>query len=108
MTLAEGIANIFMNGVSIALCVLVFWCWHRYRVDALRHRLFVLRDELFDYALRSGLAFDDPAYVILRSRINRTLRFAHKISFPRVLLMASLMHSAPFEKSLAHPSSPTG
>ena len=103
MTLAEGIANILMNGVSITLlCVLAFWCWHKYRVDVLRHRLFVLRDELFDYALSSGLAFNDPAYVMLRSSINRTLRFAHNISFPRVLLMASLMRYALFEKVLAN------
>ena len=102
MTLAEGIANILMNGVAIALvCVLVFWCWHNYRVDALRHRLFTLRDELFDYALSSGLAFNDPAYVMLRSSINRTLRFAHNISLPRVLLMASLMRCASFEGILA-------
>ena len=53
-----------------------------------------MRDELFDYALSSELAFSDPAYVLLRRRINRMLRFAHKISFTRALFMVVLLPRA--------------
>ena len=91
MTLAEGVANILIAGANIALLWVLYRCWREYRVDALRHRLFIFRDELFDYALSSELAFSDPAYVLLRRRINRMLRFAHKISFTRALFMVAFL-----------------
>ena len=94
MTLAEGVANILIAGTSIVLLCVLYRCWREHRVDAMRHRLFVLRDELFDYALGGELAFDDPAYVLLRRRINCMLRFAHKISFTRALFMVELMPRA--------------
>ena len=94
MTLAEGVANILLFGANIALVCVWYRCWRGYRVDTLRHRLFVLRDELFDHALGGELAFSDPAYVLLRRRINCMLRFTHKISFTQAMFMLAFMPSA--------------
>ena len=91
--IAERFANLLLVAANFSLlCVVLFWCWRRYRIDALRDRLFLLRDELFDYALSSELSFGDPAYVMLRRSINSMLRFAHKISFTRTLLVAVLTY----------------
>ena len=62
MTVAEGIASLLLWSINIGLaCVLIFWCRHKYRVDALRYRLLVCRDELFDLALAGTLGFGDQA-----------------------------------------------
>lgn len=90
MTPSERAAEILLIGIDLAvLFVIVFVLLRKCRVDALRHQLFVVRGELFDYALAHGLAFDDPAYVMLRSSINTMLRFAHKISFVRFLVLSA-------------------
>ncbi len=60
----------------LALWALYFFAWSDYKVDAFRHRLFVLRGEFFDYAAESGLPFDHPAYALFRDRINRMIRWA--------------------------------
>lgn len=90
MTPTEGAAENLLTCIHLALLYLiVFVLYPKYRVDALRHRLFVIRGELFDFALANGLAFDDPAYVMLRSSINSTLRFAHKVSIVRFLVLSA-------------------
>lgn len=90
MTPAEVAAENLLIWIDLALLYLiVFVLYRKYRVDALRHRLFVVRGELFDYALANGLAFNDPAYVMLRDSINSMLRFAHKISATRFLVLST-------------------
>lgn len=90
MTPSEGAAEILLIWIDLALLfVIVFVLLRKCRVDALRHQLFVVRGELFDYALFNGLAFDDPAHVMLRSSINSMLRFAHKVSFARFLVLSA-------------------
>ena len=90
MTPAEVAAENLLIWIDLALLYLiVFVLYRKYRVDALRHRLFVVRGGLFDYALANGLAFNDPAYVMLRDTINGTLRFAHKISVTRFLVLSA-------------------
>ena len=98
MTVAEGVASILLWSVNIGLaCVLIFVCVRRYRLDALRHHLFVCRDELFDLALDGTLNFNDEAYVMLRQSINRMLRFSHKFSLARVLLIHYLCRGSAFD-----------
>ena len=57
---------------------LVFVCWEPYREDALRHQLFEIRDELFDYATRGEISFDSPAYGMMRTLLNGQIRHAHR------------------------------
>jgi hypothetical protein len=71
----------------ILLWTLFYFGVRPYRIDAIRHRLFVLRDKLFQFALNGGIAFDSPAYVLLRRRINTLLRYGHSITLSRMLII---------------------
>src|SRR5580658_4090425 len=69
-----------------AIWILLFKLVRDYRIDALRNRLFALRDDLFDYASAGNVEFDEPAYFKLRGVINSLIRFAHRLTFTRFLL----------------------
>lgn len=99
MTVAEWIASVLLWSANVGLtCTLVFWCLRKYRVDALRHRLFVERDRLFNLALVGALDFNDPAYVMLRESINSMIRFAHRINLVRVLVVQRLCRGTTFDQ----------
>ncbi len=74
----------FVAGLAL-LWWLFFRAFHYYRLDALRDRLFAVREELFDYAAGGAIAFNDPAYGKLRNLINGLIRFAHRLSFSSIL-----------------------
>lgn len=61
----------------------LWYQWRMYRVDALRQRLFAERDKLFDMAADGLINFDNPAYELLRWRLNGMIRFAHHVTFAR-------------------------
>jgi hypothetical protein len=70
-----------MSGLSVlAIWVGFFWLYRDYEIDRYRQRLFELRDELWDYAAEGHVAFDNPAYRLIRIRINGLIRFAHMLS----------------------------
>lgn len=62
--------------------------WREYRLDALRQRLFEVRDRLFDLGLSGQVPFDHPAYGQMRKSINGMIRFAHRISFFRLIFVS--------------------
>src|SRR5437899_1072828 len=70
-------------------CLWVLWYWlvRRYRIDAFRYKLFVLRDALFDAAADGMMPFDHPAYGMLRQYINGFIRFAHRLTTTTLLLL---------------------
>lgn len=87
MMVAEGAARILLALISLAMISLALWLWSQYRIDAFRDRLFALRDELFDVALRGEVSYTDRAYTMLRNRMNGMLRFAHHIQLSHVILL---------------------
>jgi hypothetical protein len=91
---------------AVFTCVSLFglWllhnvCFKDYRLDALRQRLFNLRGELFDYAASGAVPFDHPAYGLLRTRINRLIRFAHRFTGIQLLLLVLDSAQAPMPDS---------
>jgi hypothetical protein len=70
--------------------LLVYVLFKDYRLDVLRQRLFDLRGELFDYAAGGAIDFAHPAYGMLRTRINRLIRFAHRFTSAQLVLSLSL------------------
>ena len=70
-----------------ALWVLYFLCWREYRIDAYRQRTFGVRDDLFDFAASGHISFDNPAYTTLRDLSNGMIRFAHRLTITRVLVI---------------------
>jgi hypothetical protein len=57
-----------------------------YRLDSFRQSMFALRDELFDYAAAGNIGFNDPAYRLLRQSMNGFIRYAHQLSFFRLIV----------------------
>lgn len=73
--------------LSLALLwFLVFRLVREYRMDALRDRLFSVRERLFDYAANGNISFDNLAYTKLRVLINSLIRFAHRLTFTRFVM----------------------
>lgn len=68
------------------LWFLLFFCFRSYRLDFVRDQLFQVRNELFDYAATGAISFDAPAYWMLRQRLNGLLRFAHTMTFVRLVI----------------------
>lgn len=72
--------------------LLLLWLWfffpyRRYRVDLLRYRLFVIRDDLFRQAAAGKISFDAVGYGMTRATINGMLRFAHDISLTQFVML---------------------
>jgi hypothetical protein len=88
----------------LLLWIFFFYPWRQYRVDALRERLFQIRGDLFDYAASGEVSFENPAYGKLRVLMNGMIRFAHKFTFSRlvmILLFRRLFEALPVPAPLA-------
>jgi hypothetical protein len=101
--MTQIVASLHLGIALLALWVLLFVCVREYRVDALRQRLFAIRDELFDYAAEGNIDFDNNAYAFSRELLNGMIRFAHRISFSRLVLTEIMEHVAPMPASVAAP-----
>jgi hypothetical protein len=86
----NALATVYLTGFGLVLIWALFYFGIRpYRLDLVRHKLFVLRDELFMFAADGGISFDDPAYFKLRNRINALIRYAHTINLVRLLILVT-------------------
>ena len=68
-----------ISTASLAGTLLVLNRLRACAVDHFRQNVFSLRGELFDLAASGGIAFDHPAYGMLRSIMNGFIRGAHEI-----------------------------
>jgi len=77
----------------------IWFLWYYFlkpqRVDSFREELFALRERLFDLAADGVVSFDHPAYAQLRLLINGMIRFAHRITFPMMVVAATQGRYAP-------------
>lgn len=101
----------FIIYAEVALIWWLFaWLYCDYRLDLLRFRLFVARDRLFSYAEQGRIDFDSPAYLLTRTMINGSLRFAHRLTLTDLVIMLIIqkmynpnggkLHHARLEKAL--------
>jgi hypothetical protein len=67
--------------------VAVVRLWHAYHTDLVRAELFALRDEMFLYAVDNKL-LDSEAYQHLRNLMNGLIRYAHRLSAGRLLILS--------------------
>jgi|SRR5271170_302271 len=80
----SGVTMVLESSICIAiLSVVMLRLWRDARLDSFRQEMFVLRDQLFDYAAAGNVPFDDPAYRLLRQMMNGLIRYGHQISFFR-------------------------
>jgi hypothetical protein len=83
----KDLANIAQSSLCVAAIVFVlFKFWSEARLDAFRQKMFALRDEVFDFAANGEIAFDSPAYRLLRQSMNGMIRYAHQLTFFRVCI----------------------
>jgi hypothetical protein len=81
------LATVFESTVFLIILIAVgFWLWPCVRLDSFRQNMFGLRDELFDYAASGRIAFDHPAYRLLRQSMNGFIRHAHRLTFFQVVM----------------------
>jgi len=86
MTSAQIVTALSTTISLFGIVVLVFWLYREFRIDKFRQQMFALRDEFFDFARDGGIAFDDPAYGVLRSTMNGYIRFGHRLSLLHALV----------------------
>lgn len=93
----DQVITIALRGI---LLIAILWFFHgqyrQYRLDQFRQSLFGIRDRLFEDA-ESGMfvrpgddsqrPFDAPAYTTIRTTLNGMIRFAHTLSFTRIVVM---------------------
>jgi hypothetical protein len=79
---------LFVESTSalVVFALLVFWLIPNYRLDLFRQEVFAVRDELFDYARAGNISFADPAYRLLRQSFNGFIRYAHRLTFYKVVM----------------------
>jgi hypothetical protein len=83
--MAQGVIAL-QTCIGLASLLALAACWRTYRLDAFRHKLFFLRDELFNLCRSGELPFDDRANRKLRWALDGTIRFAHKLTLIRLIL----------------------
>ena len=67
------------------LTFLVFWLYPDYRADVLRHRMNVLKDELFEHSLNGIISREDPAYKMLERTLNGFIGKANQLTVLHIL-----------------------
>jgi hypothetical protein len=97
MTMIMTVRMVRLGFGFIALWALFYLSVRPFLLDILRQRLFAIRDDLFDFAADGGIEFGDSVYRELREDINNLIRFAHKLSFARMVF-------APWGMPDDHPS----
>jgi len=81
--------------------VFVFYFWKDYCLDTFREDVFTIRDDLFLYAADGNVSFDDPAYTLLRGRLNLSLRYAHELTLARFVLALRILSRVPNPETAA-------
>ncbi len=79
----------------VLLWIVYYFGWRPYRIDNVRHDLFELRNELFLYAAAGNIAYENEAYRGLRRTIEALIRFAHTMTFSRVLIVGLTQYRRP-------------
>jgi len=83
---AQALTAILESGIALAiLAILLLRLWAGLRLDEFRQSIFVVRDELFDFAASGAISFDHPAYRLLRQSMNGFIRYAHQLTWFRLV-----------------------
>ncbi len=100
MSNPEQIAIVLYSAAGLIALWVTLRFWRGYATDKFRQDLFDLRAELFDYARTGAVSFNNRSYANLRKLINSLIRFAHEVSFVRLLVTIILERVRPCFRSL--------
>ncbi len=81
----------------IIFVVLWFYFIREYFVDSTRHELFVLRDQLFEYALKNNIPFDNPAFKLRWEEMNALIRLTHE---SHLIFLSSILFARKKKKEI--------
>lgn len=98
--LLNGLLNLL--GIAVVLGIL-YGPIQGFIADAVRQRLFELRDGIFDAAARGEISFDDPDYGRFREFVNSLLRNAHEVTIWRCLTLTVVGIAAKTEAPTMNP-----
>lgn len=85
MNLVVSIASLL--GIGIVL----YGPWQTHWEDWGRQRLFEVRDRIFDLASEGRMDFRDRRYVTIRNSLNQMIRFAHELTWVRLIYFALMV-----------------
>jgi hypothetical protein len=83
MTSAISSSLTALAGVSLLL-VLIYGPWQEVCTAYARQIIFEKRDAIFDLAISGRLSFNDPNYRTIRALLEKSIRFAHEVTIPRL------------------------
>lgn len=88
----------FAAALQSLLCLtllmpLLLKLWAGARLDSFRQEMFIVRDELFDYAASGQIGFNDPVYRLLRQLMNGFIRYGHQLTFFRICMEVALVRT---------------
>src|SRR6516162_8405362 len=81
---ADAIVTLF---VLLLFACLFYGPWQAVCTDLARQLVFERRDRLFDLAASNRLAFDSEEYRKIRLTLEGMIRFAHSLTWPRLLMI---------------------
>lgn len=80
--------------VAAAIVFLVLYvAWQQLVAEFLRQRLFEIRDSVFNLAAEEKIDFNSDAYRQFRNDLNTIIRYAHRITIPRILVLSLFTNS---------------
>ena len=88
------ISGIEATAALFAFVALIYGPWQWACADLARARMFRNRDVMFDLARSGELDFDSDSYKTIRSEINNFIRFAHILTWVRILVFAKLARTS--------------
>jgi hypothetical protein len=83
--LAEAIVSLV---ALIAFAVLFYGPWQETCSDFARQLIFEQRNRLFDLAMAERMDFKSEEYRRIRRRLNGMIRFAHRLTWPRLVVLS--------------------
>ena len=78
----SGSLSLSLSAIGILILALLY---RDCKIDQVRDDIFAIRDEMFIFAAENHI-LDHPSYMQLRELMNAIIRFAHKITFMRIIL----------------------
>lgn len=69
----------------------IYGPWQTYCEDSARQDLFDARNAIFDLAADGNLSFGSPEYKTIRSALNCFIRYAHHLTWPRLIAYVLFM-----------------
>lgn len=74
-------------GAFVALCAIAYGPWQWICTDFARQMIFERRDAIFDMACEGKLSFESPEYRRIRISLQKTIRYAHEVTLPRLAIL---------------------